>query len=1252
MDPRPSPDTLLRLAPDIDPDLLGEYIPSLEEEYFQSFSADEIVEHIRRLSALSPENPVELHIRDREGIIQATIFAFDHPSIFAVITGVLAVTGFDIRSGNVFTTSPEKGPRRIIDRFSGTLGTETSLAGWEKETRSLLERLFIEIEQDEEKGLSKAKHEIDEAVAEALSETQIEPAEVFSPVEIEVIPGEKRTNMRVAAQDTPFFLYSLSNALAVHRISVERVSISTDQERAVDEFEFVDLRGEPVSDKTLLDRIRFSVLFTKQFTYFLWRAPDPYSAIMRFERILADMSENPSDMSDYMSDPKILKDLAVLLGASDFLWEDFIRSQYETLLPMLSPRVKTTYYSHTEEELPGLLEAELKKEELEKGETGKSRSGDDSAVSDPLDAKISRLNDFKDREIYLIDLDHILKPETDFLFLSRRLTTLAEITANAAVALAWEKNSGIYGIPRTVAGLTAGYALMGLGKLGGAALGYASDIELMFVYGDNGRTDGEKSITNAEFFERVFKDAVGIIRAKRKGIFRVDLRLRPHGKSGPLACSLEEFCRYYGPEGGAHSFELLALIRMRAIGGDEELGGRIERLRDEFVYATHSIDLEVLKTLREKQLNEKIMPGRVNAKFSPGALVDLEYTVQILQYMYGRDYPALQTPRIHRALEELVKAGVMTDEESAEIVEAYRFFRKLINALRMLRGNAEDLFLPPVESDEFRHLARRMGYVRTSDLPPSRLLNTDFQARTAAIRRFVEHYLGRDWVPGDVSGNAADLILSDSIRPESRAAILAEGGFRNPHRAYVNLKALAGTDRRRKRFARLAVLAWDVLAGSPDPDRALNNWERFTTVCGDPELHFEQLLSQPKRLELLLKIFSSSQFLADILIKHPDFFDWVTEPNRIKRIRNRDEIVGDLSSASVACPDGDSWRAAIRRLRKREILRIATRDICLGVPIEEIMLELSNLAEGFIEAELERNLPSPERSVFCVCAFGKLGGRELNYSSDLDLLGIYDPQDLGGESGSLREERLTETLELLRSDLSDYTDEGYVYRIDFRLRPYGSAGTLITPLPSLVEYYTRSASQWEFQALLKLRPVGGDPELGRRVTERLTSFLIKENVREEVVRSIRELRKAAIAEADRSLLSGTDIKSGRGGIRDIEFLLQGFQLIFCYRFPSILTGNTLGGLDRLADTGLLPNEIAARLKRDYAYLRRVEHFLQILEDRQTHSIPKNEEEKALLARRISPDNASGFSESLEELLTRVHETFEKYLLGLAAGDPS
>ncbi|MFW5769570.1 MAG: hypothetical protein ACOCYA_05905, partial [Spirochaetota bacterium] len=273
MDPRPSLDTLLE-----------EYARSLEEEYFHSFSAEEIVEHIRRLSALSPENPVELQVREIEGTVQATIFAFDHPSVFAVISGVLAVTGFDIRSGDVFTTSPEKGPRRIIDRFSGILDEETTPVGWENEARNLLKRFFLEIERDEEKGLRAAKHEINEAVAEALSETHIDSAEVFSPVEIEVIPGEKRTRMRVAAQDTPFFLYSLSNALTVHRISVERVSISTDEERALDEFEFVDLKGRPVHDKTLLDRIRFSVLYE---TVYLLSMARPRS-LQRHHAVRAD----------------------------------------------------------------------------------------------------------------------------------------------------------------------------------------------------------------------------------------------------------------------------------------------------------------------------------------------------------------------------------------------------------------------------------------------------------------------------------------------------------------------------------------------------------------------------------------------------------------------------------------------------------------------------------------------------------------------------------------------------------------------------------------------------------------------------------------------------------------------------------------------------------------------------------------------------------------------------------------------------
>ena len=634
----------------------------------------------------------------------------------------------------------------------------------------------------------------------------------------------------------------------------------------------------------------------------------------------------------------------------------------------------------------------------------------------------------------------------------------------------------------------------------------------------------------------------------------------------------------------------------------------------------------------------------LNAKFSPGALVDLEYTVQILQYMYGRDYPALQTPRIHVALEELVRAGIIESTIAEELVEAYDFFRKLINGLRMLRGTAQDLFLPQVNSDEYGHLARRIGYEFSDGLRPAQQLSIDFQTVTATIRRFVENYLGRDWVPGKLSGNIADLVLSDNPPDDVRRAVLSGSGITQTERAYINLKTLAGDGKRRQLFARLSVLARDILEHTPDPDMALNNWERFENSIADVENHYRELLSQPKRFEILMQIFSSSQFLADTLIKYPEFYNWVTDPERINRLRSRRDMAGDLERNSEE--DDVEWGRFVRRFRKREILRIAARDICLGVPVEDIVQELSSCAETILQAALTRVSEGRASKGFTILAFGKLGGEELNYSSDLDLLGVYSAAP--GTDGETTENLCTGWLEKTRSLLSDYTDEGNVYRIDFRLRPYGRAGNLVFSESALLHYYKESASSWEVQALLKIRSVAGDLKLGQQVCEALQGYIKKSHIREEVIGSIRTLRREAVRKSARSLLGGQDIKSGEGGIRDIEFLVQGYQLVFNSRFPSILTGNTLKALERIGTVHLIPEDVIESLKKDYMLLRRVEHFLQILEDRQTHTLPTGAAERRGLAQRISPasEDPEIFFTSLQQVMDRCHHAFETHLLGL------
>ncbi len=1269
---KPVFDFLKDACPQVDEKLIQTHWERLDERYFTRFSPDDICRHINSLARLSSENPVEIlwdQLADNH--IACTILAFDYTSEFSLITGIMAAMGFNILSGEVYTYAKAGSPepvrrtlsppgfslpravpdplkrKRIIDYFSGQLDAHVSPAGWVEDFQRKLTEIIHLLENNRDEAVREAKHRVNEMVAKRQADLYARIQPVLYPLEISIDNTQETfTRLKVVSEDTPTFLYSLSNALSLRGISIEHVQINTRHKRVEDWIDFVDERGHKITDSAILDQVKLSVLLTKQFTGFLGQAPDPYAALSRFEKMVENLISLPQSGEWVMmlSNPRILQDLARLLGASDFLWEDIIRQQYETLLPMLGPQVEGRRFAAPWQTIP---------ERMEKALCGARN----------LEEQRERLNEFKDQEIFLIDLDHILTPGVDFMILAEHLTRLAEAVINRAMQLNYHYLAGKYGRPRTVAGMEAEYAVLGLGKFGGADLGYASDIELLLVYSDNGRTDGEESIDNPEFFNNLVKTAAKFIQAKREGIFNIDLRLRPHGEDGPLACSLEAFCGYYGPGGAAHAYERLALVRLRAVGGGTELGARVERLRDEFIYAVKNINFPDLRELRARQLEEKTLGHKLNAKFSPGALVDLEYDVQILQVMYGKEFPYLRTPRIQEALQGLPQAGVLSAEESGTLIAAYSFLRNLINGLRMLRGSARDLFLPPLRSDEYMHLARRLGYESTRDMDPAQQLHLEFETRTASVRAFIERHFGRDSLPGPEMGNAADLILSDKTSPELRRKILREAGFVFTERAYENLRRLAGEAERRLLLAKLAVLACDMFRRQPDPDMALNNWERFVRVLPDPKKHFENLLSQPKRLEILLSIFSSSQYLADILVRNPGFLESATDPRKIYLIRERSEYAHALERMGSLITETPEWLKGIRSYRRQEFLRIAARDICLHVSLPEITLELSNLAEALIQAALDRvwfqvcqddhvRMPEGEETArrFCILAFGKLGGSELNYSSDIDLVGICDDRLGGKDSGYINNlgwDPFARIMEMLRSQLSQYTDEGYVYRVDLRLRPYGIEGQLVPSLPSLVRYYRESAALTEIQALLKMRPVAGNLELGFEFLEQIRPLLLQSRERKSIVQSVKKNRELAGKQSTRGLVSIMDVKSGLGGLRDIEFMTQGLQLIHASRGVDILEGNTLRALDILAREKILPDEIVLKLKENYVFLRKIEHYLQILEDRQTHTLPQEKSELTALAKRLlGPDaDADRFLEDLHRCLKSVREVYEAYFCG-------
>ena len=310
------------------------------------------------------------------------------------------------------------------------------------------------------------------------------------------------------------------------------------------------------------------------------------------------------------------------------------------------------------------------------------------------------------------------------------------------------------------------------------------------------------------------------------------------------------------------------------------------------------------------------------------------------------------------------------------------------------------------------------------------------------------------------------------------------------------------------------------------------------------------------------------------------------------------------------------------------------------------MEEISDLADAVVEAALARiRARAAEKSVgvlppFCVIAFGKMGGRELNYSSDIDLMGLCAGDDAAVEAA-------TPFMEALRADLSSHTAEGYAYRVDLRLRPYGSSGQLVFSVDSLRSYYEQAAGLWEVQALLKARPVAGDLEVGRAFLDSAKRLLLSPHSPEDVASSIDRLRREALRSLSRSILSTTDIKTGLGGLRDIEFLAQGLQLVHARENPALLLGGTLPALRALGAAGIIPAERVEQLSGDYLFLRRVEHFLQIYEDRQTHSLPRDPAQLRALARLMlgSGATAEQFVAELSTRRERVQEEYQGYMRG-------
>jgi len=489
-------------------------------------------------------------------------------------------------------------------------------------------------------------------------------------------------------------------------------------------------------------------------------------------------------------------------------------------------------------------------------------------------------------------------------------------------------------------------------------------------------------------------------------------------------------------------------------------------------------------------------------------------------------------------------------------------------------------------------------------------------------------------------------ILED---PSAGASWLQELGVQDAARGQTNLANIAGLNLPLDLMSVICSQLFDYLPISSDPDRALNNLERFVVSARNPLSLASLFERDTESLPQLLQIFATSQYLSDVLVSDPESYDLLRltggQPSA------RQALVDEITSEVRVLSEPAAVAATLRRFKRRETLRIAYGDIIAQQRLDTVTRQISYLADALVEAGLQTAWSrlaekhgepldaEGQRARLVVLAMGKLGGSELNYSSDIDLICLYDHD---GKTAGPRALSNAEFFAAVIRDtvklLTEATDLGTVYRVDLRLRPEGSRGPVAMSIDSALNYYDIRGRTWERQAMMKARPAAGDLELGREFLDRLTPWIFRKYLGLADITGIKALKRRIEQRTQREGGDELDVKTGHGGIRDIEFAIQFLQLLHGSDLPEVRTSNTLEAMSRLEHVGSLTHQEWTLLDENYRFLRKVEHRLQIMFDLQTHTMPESDEEIQKLAIRMGYTDTADHSAAATFRQDHRHKT--------------
>jgi glutamate-ammonia-ligase adenylyltransferase len=761
--------------------------------------------------------------------------------------------------------------------------------------------------------------------------------------------------------------------------------------------------------------------------------------------------------------------------------------------------------------------------------------------------------------------------------------------------------------------------VIAMGKLGAYELNFSSDVDLIFTYRDAANPNERDSLSVEQYFTRLGQSLIrALSNMDQDGfVFRVDMRLRPYGDSGALVCSFEAMEEYYQSQG--REWERYAMIKARAVTGDDASKSELRELLRPFVYRRY-LDFHTFDALRDlkRQIHQEVKRKgqEENLKLGPGGIREIEFIAQVFQLVRGGREPRLRQRGVVDVLGTLADINLLPAKAVKELIEAYGFLRRAENRLQAMQDQQTHT-LPDTEPEQAR-LALAMGF-------------KDWKAFYKVLnqhRRRVESHFQEVFAVPLSEKKAADDALTELWRAqldgEEARRVLEEAGFDDAEEALRWVRQLhSGTAPRylgqqgRLRFDALVPM---VLAAAGRQAGAAEVLGRLVSVLehiAGRTTYLALLQEHPSVLAQLVKLCGASPWIAQQIARFPILLDQLLDPRTLYAPLARAELEAELERyfREVDEADLEQQMDLLRQFRHAMVLRVAAADIAGANPVTRVSDELTDIAEAVLRKVLSiawtemvkrygeprcKLKGKPRPVAFAVIGYGKLGGMELGYGSDLDLVFLHDSagkaqKTAGGKSvdNSVFFTRLGQRIIHM---LETFTAAGILYEVDMRLRPSGHSGMLVSSIEAFADYQREEAWIWEHQALVRARPVAGDPQLGEAFAKVRTQVLAADSKVENLRSEVREMRERMRAELGSSRDEGFHLKQDRGGIVDIEFMVQYLVLRWCNEHGELLRHtDTIHLLKALATAGLLKSAYAQTLIEAYRQYRAVSHRLTLAE---------------------------------------------------------